>query len=85
MRRSLLRGEIDAVTFTSPSTVEAYVRSFPPAQHKNLFRNTRAVSLGPVTSEALRRVRATPAATARETTPLALVDAVRRSFQEKRK
>ena len=47
-------GAIDAVTFTSASTVEHFVSQLKLARCRKLFRRTAAASIGPVTSAALK-------------------------------
>ncbi len=48
------RNRIHAVTFSSGSAVEQFVKIFGKAQSRKLFKTARAVSIGPVTSKALR-------------------------------
>ncbi|HNF59735.1 MAG TPA: uroporphyrinogen-III synthase, partial [Elusimicrobiota bacterium] len=67
-KKALLTGEVDAVTFTSSSTVHAFMRNFTPRDRRRLFLKTLAASIGPITSQALRAqglrpVQATGAAT----------------------
>ena len=50
LRAALERGEVDLVTFASASAVRGYVDAVGPA----LARRVPAVSIGPVTSEAIR-------------------------------
>lgn len=42
------------MTFTSSSTVTSFVKNFTRAQRRRLFSRTRALSIGPITSRALR-------------------------------
>jgi uroporphyrinogen III methyltransferase/synthase len=53
-KAALLSGAVDAVTFTSSSTVTSFVKNFTRAQRRRLFSRTRALSIGPITSRALR-------------------------------
>ena len=53
IKRELLAGEIDAVTFTSPSSVANFVTSFGRAWHQK----TKVASLGPITSAELAKRR----------------------------
>ena len=53
-KAALLSGAVDAVTFTSSSTVTSFVKNFTRAQRRRLFLRTRALSIGPITSRALR-------------------------------
>ncbi|HEU4564610.1 MAG TPA: uroporphyrinogen-III synthase [Gemmatimonadaceae bacterium] len=66
------RGEVDAVTFTSGSTVRHFVDAVGVA----LARRARAVTIGPVTSDAAREAGLEVAAEAHEATVPSLVDAV---------
>jgi uroporphyrinogen III methyltransferase/synthase len=60
-KKALLSGEIDAVTFTSSSTVAAFMKNFTPRGRHRIFARTRAVSIGPITSQALRTQGVRPA------------------------
>ena len=53
-KKALLTGEVDAVTFTSSSTVHAFMRNFTPRDRRRIFLKTLAASIGPITSQALR-------------------------------
>jgi len=76
---SLLREEtIDAVTFTSGSTV----RSFFTNADALVRSRAVAASIGPITSLALREQRVEPAIEAREYTSEGLVRAIREHFTE---
>lgn len=44
---------VDCITFTSSSTVKNFMECFSPAERKKIFKNTRAASIGPVTSKTL--------------------------------
>ncbi len=50
VKKELSQGKIHAVTFTSPSSVNSFVRSFG----KEILKKTKVASLGPVTSAALK-------------------------------
>lgn len=67
---------ISAVTFTSGSTVEQFFKLFGPARSRKLFARAAAVSIGPVTSAALRALGVKPAAQARKATSEELARAV---------
>lgn len=54
LRRLADAGAIDAVTFTSASTVEHFVSQLQPARCRRLFRTAAAASIGPVTTAALK-------------------------------
>jgi uroporphyrinogen III methyltransferase/synthase len=51
---TLRAGEVDAVTFTSSSTATSFMKNFTPRERQRIFSRTRAVSIGPITSQALR-------------------------------
>lgn len=53
--RMLLDKQIDAVTFTSPSTVRNFVRLIGEEPAADLLRTTVVASIGPVTAEAAQR------------------------------
>ncbi|MBK8575289.1 MAG: uroporphyrinogen-III C-methyltransferase [Elusimicrobia bacterium] len=53
-KQELLSGQVDAVTFTSSSTVTSFMKSLRPRDRRLLFSHARAVSIGPLTSQALR-------------------------------
>jgi uroporphyrinogen III methyltransferase / synthase len=53
--RMLLEGEIDAVTFTSASTVRNFVEILGHDQAVDLLRTTVVASIGPVTAEAAQQ------------------------------
>lgn len=48
----LLAGQIDIVTFTSPSAVRQFVQAFGADQSADLLRRTVVATIGPVTAEA---------------------------------
>jgi uroporphyrinogen III methyltransferase / synthase len=54
--RMLLDGQIDAVTFTSASTVRNFVEILGHDQAIDLLRNTVVASIGPVTAEAAQQL-----------------------------
>lgn len=75
LRDALSRSEVDFATFASASAVRGYVE----AVGDELARRAPAVSIGPVTSDALRRARIHVATEASEATIDALVAAVERA------
>lgn len=76
--RALLDGDaIDAVTFTSASTVRHFVDAVGDAA----ARRARAISIGPVTSDALRAAGLEPVCEAAEARMPALVDAVEEALR----
>jgi uroporphyrinogen III methyltransferase / synthase len=54
--RMLLDGQIDAVTFTSASTVRNFVEILGHDQAVDLLKNTVVASIGPVTAEAAQQL-----------------------------
>jgi uroporphyrinogen III methyltransferase/synthase len=59
-KAALLGGRVDAVTFASGSAVDSFMGAFTAAQRKKIFKTTRAVSIGPVTSQAVRAWKVRP-------------------------
>jgi uroporphyrinogen-III synthase len=76
-RGALRRGEVDAVTFTSASTVEGFVRALGGARG-----TPKVVCIGPVTAAAARDAGLRPAAVARPHTVAGLVVALERTLVE---
>lgn len=76
-RRALERGEVDAVTFTSASTVEGFVRA------GGVTRGAKVVCIGPVTARAAREAGFRVAAVARPHTLEGLVEAVMRALKRR--
>jgi uroporphyrinogen-III synthase len=72
LRASLARGEVDAVTFASASAVRGYLDAVGP----ELARRAPAVSIGPVTSDAIRAAGIPLAAEAGEASIQSLVASV---------
>lgn len=54
IKRLLLSG-VDAITFTSPSTVHHFCRFFNLAERKKIFKSALALSIGPTTTQALKQ------------------------------
>ncbi|MEX1129809.1 MAG: uroporphyrinogen-III C-methyltransferase [Vicinamibacterales bacterium] len=81
--RMLLDGQIDAVTFTSASTVRNFAQIHGAEQAADLLRGTVVASIGPVTAEAAQQLGiATTVMPARYTIP-DLVDALVEHFRGK--
>jgi len=70
------RGSVDAVTFTSSSTVRRMVSAMDDAVRAKLV----AASIGPITSAALREENLEPVIEAERYTTEGLVDAIRKHF-----
>jgi len=82
IRARLLSGGVDAVTFTSSSTVTHLLAQVPAARRKKIFRKTAAASIGPVTTAALRSAGLRPAVVARRATVEDLAGALIRHFSK---
>jgi uroporphyrinogen III methyltransferase / synthase len=81
--RMLLERQIDAVTFTSASTVRNFAAILGPDQAADLLRTTVVACIGPVTAEAAQRLNiATTVMPERYTIP-DLVDALVEHFSRK--
>lgn len=80
VKKRLLAGEIDAVTFTSSSTVDGFVRHFSARDRKKIFESTRAAAIGPITAETLRAHHIRPAIRAPRYTTEALAKAIIKHF-----
>jgi uroporphyrinogen-III synthase/uroporphyrinogen III methyltransferase/synthase len=78
-RMALRRGEVDAVTFTSASTVRGFIRALGPTKG-----NPRVVCIGPVTAREARARGLTVHAVANPHTIEGLVAAVERSLARPR-
>ena len=73
----LERGELDVVTFTSPSAVRTLAALLGgPERAASLLANTLVASIGPVTTTALRTLDLTADITPDRATVPALVDAI---------
>jgi uroporphyrinogen-III synthase len=75
-RDALRSGDVDAVTFTSASTVRGFVRALGAVKG-----NPKVVCIGPVTSREAREHGLTVAAVANPHTMQGLVDALERAFR----
>ncbi len=76
----LLNGQIDAVTFTSASAVQAFVRLYGADQVADLLRHTVVAAIGPVTAEAAAAFGIAVSVQPASYTIPALVDAVSAHF-----
>ena len=74
--RMLLDGQIDAVTFTSASTVRNFVEIVGRDQAVDLLRTTVVASIGPVTAEAAQQLDIATSVMPQQYTIPALVDAL---------
>jgi uroporphyrinogen III methyltransferase/synthase len=74
----LLAGEVDAVTFTSSSTVTNFIQTIGKRRIHKVAAKTRFASIGPITSDTMRNNGLIPAIEAKQYTIPGLVTAVRR-------
>jgi uroporphyrinogen-III synthase len=79
--RLLERGEIDAVTFMSPSSASGLARALGTDSLRVVADHALVASVGPTTSEALRELGAPPAAEAETHTAAGLAEAVVRALR----
>ena len=83
--RMLLETRIDAVTFTSASTVKNFVQVFGADQAADLLRKTAVASIGPVTAEAAEQYGIKTSIMPKEYTIPALVEAIVEHFLVRQK
>ena len=77
-RRAISRGEVDAITFTSASTVRGFLQALGDI---GLVGNPRVVCIGPVTAKAAREYGLTVHAVANPHTTDGLVEALERALK----
>jgi uroporphyrinogen III methyltransferase/synthase len=82
--RMLLDRQIDAVTFTSASTVKNFARIFGEDQAADLLRGTIVASIGPVTAEAAQQLGIATTVMPKKYTIPDLVDALVEHFTAQR-
>ena len=82
--RMLLDRQIDAVTFTSASTVKNFARIFGEDQAADLLRGTIVASIGPVTAEAAQQLGIVTTVMPKKYTIPDLVDALVEHFTAQR-
>jgi uroporphyrinogen III methyltransferase/synthase len=80
LKKRLFAGEVDAVTFTSSSTVDGFMQHFTAGEKRRLFQHTRAAAIGPITAATLRRHGVCPAILAKPYTTEALAHAIGKYF-----
>ncbi|HVR42933.1 MAG TPA: uroporphyrinogen-III C-methyltransferase [Thermoanaerobaculia bacterium] len=73
-------GKIDAITFTSSSTVENFFEQLSEEERRNVIENVQLASIGPVTSQTLRSHGAEPSIEAPEATIPSLAEAIVEHF-----
>jgi len=70
------QGEIDVVTFASPSAVNSFAGAIPSGAPSDILARTRVAVIGPSTAEAVRAVGREPSIIASESTARGLADAI---------
>lgn len=80
VRSRLRRGEVDAITFTSPSAAQSFVEALGQGIWHELPESVIVASIGPTTSEALRELGRKAVAEAAEPSSEALAKAVAAAF-----
>ncbi|MBI4056298.1 MAG: uroporphyrinogen-III synthase [Elusimicrobia bacterium] len=83
LKKTLLRDSADAITFTSSSTVESFVNLFHPSELKKLFPKSLAVSIGPITTQTLKKHKIYPILQAREYTSKGIAQILSQHFYGK--
>lgn len=78
--KKALKGRIDAVTFTSGSTVREFVAQAGSAACRGLFKTAAAASIGPITSAALKLYGISPAIQAKKATAESLLQGLKSYF-----
>jgi uroporphyrinogen III methyltransferase / synthase len=81
--RMLLDRQVDAITFTSASTVQNFAKIFGEEQAADLLRTTVVASIGPVTAEAAQQLGITTSIMPARYTVPDLVDALVEHFATK--
>jgi uroporphyrinogen-III synthase len=81
LRRLADSGALDAVTFTSVSTVRSVARQLGPARWRRLLKSAASASIGPITSRELRRRGAARVVEADAADETALAAALARRFR----
>ena len=76
LRRMIAAGTIDIVTFTSGSTVDHFFGPLTTEERSRIFEKSKIASIGPVTSEAIRRYGRGPDIEATSASVQALHDAL---------
>jgi uroporphyrinogen III methyltransferase/synthase len=61
VKRRLLEGGVDVVTFTSSSTVHGFMAHFSARERRRIFEKTQAAAIGPITGGTLREYGIRPA------------------------
>jgi uroporphyrinogen-III synthase len=81
MYARIVTGEIDVLTFASPSAVRNFLSLFSVEKVQNMYSHSLFAVIGPVTAEALRQNGFSPHVTARHSTIHGLIEAIIHHFQ----
>ncbi len=81
VRRQIMAGDIDVVTFTSPSTVENFCVLFREEEHARFLDLFVAAVIGPITRDRIEKLGLTPGIEADPYTVPALAEAIVRHFE----
>ena len=84
LRAALRRGEIDAITFTSSSTLRNFAELFSPAERAELLKDVVIAVIGPITAETARSYGWSARVMPRDYTIPALAAALIDYFREER-
>jgi len=76
----LLKG-VDAIIFSSPSTVRNFCRFFKPGEKRKIFGNCWSLSIGPSTTGALKNKNISRIIQAREATHRGIAESLQRLFR----
>lgn len=77
LRAAVLKSKTDILTFTSSSTVKAFMSAFSPSERRKIASKTLTASIGPITSKTLRGYGFTPRIQAKPYTAEGLVREIR--------
>ena len=78
--RKLVVGEIDVVTFASPSAAANFAKLFPPARMASMDKRMRIAAIGPTTEEGVKSLGMHVDIVARRSTVEGLVDAIQKYY-----
>ena len=74
--RKLVEGDIDVITFASPSAATNFVKLFPPEKMALMHKRTRIAVIGPTTLECMESLRMKVDIVAKQATIDGLLDAI---------
>lgn len=80
--QAITNHHIDAITFTSPSTVNCFVEMLEDIDWRNRLKNTCFAAIGPITEQAMLRHGIEPDVIAKKNTTEGLVSALVEHFQQ---